>query len=337
MKLRRNRQKVQKRSRVGAVLLCLAFLGTTACGREGGETTTAAEITTVAELPTTVEATTIAGIPTTAEATTAEAVTQAPETEASTQGYISPYNEEFGSAGTLAGTTVVVTIVTNDKTTHWEPEDDDDIATLKQQKNYLLKACEWLSGQAAEYGKTADFIADWEAYPDLYFEYETADEWVRFDGKKYAVQKEYILENIPSDTLKKKYRADNIIYVFMFNTPAENEIIPWSLTMISGAMCDRELINNYTRYLGYTTTPTVYAHEMMHCFGAYDLYYASSDIPQEYVDHLTEINSRDIMFCSYDSEEIRVTMSALDAYYVGLTDVCEEVEQWGLSKAPRLQ
>lgn len=290
------------------MLLCLAILGTTACGREEGE------------------------------ATTTGVVTQAPKTEAPTaEETISPFYAMNGSAGTLAGTTVVVTIVTNDKTTRWEPEDDDDIATLKQQKNYLLKACEWLSGQATEYGKTADFIADWEAYPDLYYEYDTTEELVRVDGKKYDVQKGFILGNIPSDALKTKYEADNIIYVFMFNTPAENEVNPWSLTRISGEMCDRELINNYTRFKGYTTTPTVYAHEMMHCFGAYDLYYASSVIPQEYVDHLTEIDSQDIMFCSHVGEEIRVTMSALDAYYIGLISECEDVELWNLSEAVWLQ
>ena len=35
----------------------------------------------------------------------------------------------------------------------------------------------------------------------------------------------------------------------------------------------------------------------------------------------------------YDSEEIKETFSDLDAYYVGLTDSCADVEKWGLGKS----
>ncbi len=92
-------------------------------------------------------------------------------------------------------------------------------------------------------------------------------------------------------------------------------------------------------YTEYTTTepvkPCTYAHEMLHCFGAYDLYYSNSDIPQEYVDHLAEIGSEDIMYMVYDSEEIHNELGEPDAYYVGLCDTCDEVEEWGLPLADR--
>ncbi|MBR6365664.1 MAG: hypothetical protein IKS10_06175 [Lachnospiraceae bacterium] len=348
---------LQRKHKVGALLLCLA-LSCAACEMEPEQETTAgnvAQATTVAQTTTAVETATAvekttavettAVEPTTvAEPTTAEVTTAAPETtEAPTQEYISPYNEEYGSAGTLSGTTVVVSIVTNDQNTHWgftnggDANAENDRATLMKQKSYLLAGCEWLSDQATSYGKKADFITDWEAYPDLYYEYNTTEELVRFDGAKYHVQKDYILETIPSNELKKKYRADNIIYVFYFNTPAENDVNPWSLSMTADPICDRELINVYTKFKGFNTMPCTYAHEMMHCFGAYDLYYANKGIPQEYVDYLTETNSQDIMYRVYDSEKFYVNMSELDAYYIGLTDSCEDVVTWNLASAARFR
>ena len=76
---------------------------------------------------------------------------------------------------------------------------------------------------------------------------------------------------------------------------------------------------------------------MLHCFGAHDLYYAGEAIPQEYVDHLKATDSKDILYMVYDSDEIDLSFTELDAYYVGLTDSCADVEKWGLTPAARFQ
>ena len=337
--------KKQKQIKIRAFLLCFALMCLTGCEKTPEQermSSPTAEPKTEAptaepktEAPTAepkTEATT------TKETTASEAITQG-----ATEVYISPYNEEYGSAGTLAGTTVVVSIVTNDRNTHWgftkagDKDAEKDRAELLRQKNYLLSGCEWLVQQAAAYNLTADFIADWEIYPDLYYEYDTTEKLVRFDGDKYFDQKAFIQDNIPSEELKKKYRADSIIYIFFFNTNWENEVNPWSVGTISGPIYDLEFINAYTRFQSLSMMPCTYAHEMMHCFGAYDLSYENNGISQEYVDHLMEIGSQDIMFCSYDCEEILVDMGPLDAYYIGLTDLCEDVVEWNLVEAERFR
>ena len=76
-----------------------------------------------------------------------------------------------------------------------------------------------------------------------------------------------------------------------------------------------------------------FAHEILHCFGAYDLYYASKTIPQAYVDYCKQSNSKDIMYTINLGKEIRMTFTELCAYYVGLIDTCETVEIWGLGKS----
>ena len=51
-----------------------------------------------------------------------------------------------------------------------------------------------------------------------------------------------------------------------------------------------DIENNY-----YFMSPAGFAHEILHCFGAYDLYYASETIPQQFVDHCNTTKSNDII------------------------------------------
>ncbi len=88
---------------------------------------------------------------------------------------------------------------------------------------------------------------------------------------------------------------------------------------------------------GRKNPPAVFAHEMLHCFGAYDLYETDSGSPitQKYVDHLMSNQPNDLMnhcfFSDYDL--ITNVFSDVDAYYVGLTGPCADVKKWGLGKS----
>ena len=46
------------------------------------------------------------------------------------------------------------------------------------------------------------------------------------DGRNYKYQKNYIKKNINSKHLLEKYNADNILYIFYFNTPYSNSVKP---------------------------------------------------------------------------------------------------------------
>ena len=75
------------------------------------------------------------------------------------------------------------------------------------------------------------------------------------------------------------------------------------------------------------------AHEIMHCFGAYDLYYASETIPQAYVDYCKRTASWDIMYSTNQGSTVFHLFTPLDAYYMGIVDNCDEVTEWGLGKS----
>ena len=124
-----------------------------------------------------------------------------------------------------------------------------------------------------------------------------------------------------------------------FNADSTNTINSWSLS--DRQNCFVEVVNVFVRdtYEGYTYTFSAAscAHEILHCFGAYDLYYSSAEIPQSYVDYCNNTHSNDIMFTVNSGKDISVLFTDLDAYYVGLIDYCSEVERWGLVKSSHLE
>jgi hypothetical protein len=132
-----------------------------------------------------------------------------------------------------------------------------------------------------------------------------------------------------------KYQAQNIIYMFYFNTDESNTVNSWSLG--NNQDLETEIVNVFVRDNlsdGFYYMPaSSLAHEIMHCFGARDLYYASDAIPQAYVDHCEATDSKDIMYTTCLGDTIPQIFSQLDAYYLGLVDSCDEVTTWGLGKS----
>lgn len=78
------------------------------------------------------------------------------------------YNGALGSAGSLRGTTLLISIFTNDAQTAWDDEADREEMLLTL--NRMDTAAQWLTEQAAAYGSDASFLYDWTADPDLRYD-----------------------------------------------------------------------------------------------------------------------------------------------------------------------
>lgn len=236
---------------------------------------------------------------------------------------------KLGSASKIDEKTIIVSIFADDKTTAWNGEEEF--------KNDMLRSigigADWIEQSCANYDATSEFIYDWSKNSDLVYTVKFDEEMVRFDGGMYSVQRQYVLDNIDSKTLLSKYGAQNIIYAFFFNTALENEVNPWTLAYTGEGTCDIEIIDVFCRFDGLICPPASLAHEILHCFGAQDLYYASEGIPQEFVDYCERTESKDIMYTVNMGDEIISELTELAAYYVGLVDECALVEQWGLMKS----
>ena len=90
---------------------------------------------------------------------------------------------------------------------------------------------------------------------------------------------------------------------------------------------------------GYLECPSHFAHEMLHTFGVPDLYTAVDyGITQEYVDYAANSGLNDIMRINDDPEtglyvydSIPNEVTDITAYYAGLTDYSETVNEWGFA------
>lgn len=244
-----------------------------------------------------------------------------------------PLETIHGNAENINGKTVIVSIFANDTKTSWDYESDVDVRTMYQTISYMDIATDWLEKQVALYEGNAEFIFDWETNQDLFYGANFYQDMAREDSTYYVNQKFFIDNYIDSEELKKKYDADNILYVFFFNSDFSNQTNPWASPSpyIYEETYNTEFVNIFVCFDDFhIAMPSTYAHEILHTFGAHDLYYENYAVSQAYVDYCTETGSNDIMYTVSDGEEILNELSELDAYYLGLVESSADVEKWGL-------
>ena len=239
--------------------------------------------------------------------------------------------QKFGSAGYIDAGTVIVSIFVTDTQTSWDFTNSTHNALANEMRNNIGAATSWISEKVKAYNANAEFFYDWAQDDELVYSVKFYQPLVTSEGTYYYDQVKYIEKYIDTDALLKKYDAKNIIYMFFFNTPYSNQHNSWSVNKKHNDTFRTEIINIYHKFDDkFIAQPSVYAHEIMHCFGAKDLYYANKYIPQSYVDYCKKNKIRDIMFTVDYGKEITCYFSELDAYYMGLTQSCDEVKKWNM-------
>ena len=249
--------------------------------------------------------------------------------------YKSYYDGSLGSCGDLKGNVVIVSVYVSDLTTSWDTASEEDRQTQEQTLKNLSTATDYLIEQAASFGSKVQFIYDWNTYPELKYSAKFRQNMLIDLGTYYPAQNDWIRENIDSQAIKDRFEADHILYMMFFDTLLTNPYNPWSYGTSTDPSLNNldfyiEIVDMFCRFDGFTAKPSSYAHEIMHAFGARDLYYANEFIPQSYVDHLKKTKSEDIMFMVYDSEKISNVFSPLDAYYTGIGPAPADLQTWGL-------
>ena len=71
-----------------------------------------------------------------------------------------------------------------------------------------------------------------------------------------------------------------------------------------------------------------YFAEILHIFGAVDLYYSSKYVPEDYVNYCNLTKCDDIMYSVYTGDDIQHGFSDIDAYYVGLIDKPSIIDEY---------
>lgn len=247
----------------------------------------------------------------------------------------------LGTCGELEGKTLLVSIYINDTSCSWG---SGDAALVEEGLRFLGIAAKWIGDSVSKYGCKAEFVYDWKQYSDLRYEGSVDLDITDMDrlGERgdYAAW-EFIDENIDSAALLQKYDADNIAYLFLVNTPGSNPYTSCTRSFYEGMVYPYEMCFMYMFCEDEKETPAAFAHEILHAFGAPDLYSADTDgdgfgITQEYVDEMERTASNDIMYTTYDAkneepyyDRITNELTEIDAYYVGVTDSSRVVNEWG--------
>ncbi|MBQ4256748.1 MAG: hypothetical protein II714_03740 [Oscillospiraceae bacterium] len=262
--------------------------------------------------------------------------------------YPTPGTPDAGSVGAMEGRAVVITVFAEDATTSWDFTLAADRKTRDHSLLYQGMAADYLEKSAAEWGKEIEFVYNWETDPYLRYDAVFEDDLV-YDDDGYDIydEWEYIDTSLPDmDTIKKKYKADHVIYMFLFNTPPECEEVSNTRNYYEGLAYPYEVCNMFCHSEDIEECPSAYAHEMLHTFGAPDLYTPETEylkncgVTQRYVDYCAMAYPNDIMVTVYDEKTYlprydRITneITEITAYYVGLTDHCDDVIIYGLDKS----
>ena len=256
------------------------------------------------------------------------------ESESETEGEARAYEIDpaHGTAVTMQGKTLLILIFASDSETAWDFSRDEDRETMENALHGLDVATAYLTEQAARYGKALSFVYDGGFAGDLIYRADFEETLVRFDGGGYKTQARWLEAHIDLPSLMDRYGADNASFLFYFNTDYTNEVNPWTLSRRNGEQVQWEISNFYLRFDGFDMTAPGMAHELMHHYGARDLYYADEGIPQAYVDYLDEIDSKDIMHSvAASNDRVPNEFTDLDAYYVGIAPRPAVADEWGLA------
>ncbi len=252
-----------------------------------------------------------------------------------------PFTSRTGSCGSIVGKTVLVSIFVSDPASSWNFDKKADFDSYTNLYWRLSDACGWLSQQVSRYSwGRADFVWDWYNQPYLYYEFR-ASRYMNGTDNAYSDLRDFIRSNVDLNRIKDYYRADNVIFLAYYNVDKKvrQQCWAWNYDFYNAPGADSEGALEIVWLLdgswGYPCGAATFAHEMMHCFGAVDLYKASEKVPQRYVDRLKKSRSKDIMYTiDYSTPNtIKEKFTDLDAYYLGLLSYADDVRAYGLTRS----
>lgn len=269
-----------------------------------------------------------------------------------------PFDTSIGSAKELSGKIAIVSMFINDRSSSWDFENSEDLETVQTIMNNLKVASEYLEQVSSDYGHNVDFIYDWNEYNELFYNFSVNSDYTvlgQSQDDPYADDSQYssdymnfdnimwdaISNNVPTADVLSKTGAKQVVYMAYYNTPDSNTARSCARNFYDGMEYPYEVCYILIKENGITEPPACFAHEILHTFGAPDLYYAGDyGITQEYVDYVESTRLNDLMRVDYDPDTYQYSYDSITneitditAYYIGLTDYSETVNEWGFEKS----
>lgn len=253
----------------------------------------------------------------------------------------------MGSAEELSGDVAVVSVFALTPDYSWDFSDSEDCRTREDTLKYMDIASEWIEKNAVEWNQDVNFIYDWKKCEYLYYEADLSEN-VLISRHNYGGDEvgRYIDSNIPSiSQIKNKLDCDEVVYIIYYNTDDKFTDVSNTSVYYDGCNYPYEYVSLYCNNNYCEEPPAVYAHEILHAFGAPDLYTADEygnnyGTTDELVDYIKNNLDNEIMYTTYDRvtgechySSITNDLTEITAYYIGWTDRSAIAEKFGMQSS----
>lgn len=247
-----------------------------------------------------------------------------------------------GSAKYLDGDTVLVSIFLNDKAAAWTNED------VKLVKKNMETACTFLKDEGIKYGKDVNLIYNLDEHPDLEYHciMETAFPGTTLSNKEGASGEaakklrrdvyDYISHNINIEYIMAKYQTNSIAFlVFIDNEADAATTYGYYFGADKNRYCELCFINLRWSTNGSELKPETYAHEILHLFGARDLYSTDTmnGITRDFIDYVNDKYPKDIMLGNSRkgvnrNNKVDGEITDITAYFIGWKENIAETSRF---------
>lgn len=228
----------------------------------------------------------------------------------------------IGSASVLRGKNILVSLfLTTPDNAFTEEEKEICLQRLKEAAIYIEET-------ASGYGVETRFILDWseENSQDLCMEktvdFSISDDSDFMDALDEAFA-QWTEEELSYERLLQEYGADGIATCMFVNAPGRSYAIVYD-----GEDNVRESLVMFVRNdKGTEEEPAVYAHEILHVFGAHDLY-RGEEYSRAVTDYIAANYPDEIMRSVAGEGRISEQISRITAYHLGWIDEIPETESF---------
>ena len=240
-----------------------------------------------------------------------------------------------GSAEYLNGKTVLVSIYMDEDKNSSKGWSDKNI---KRTQEYMDIAVDYLEDEAKSFGCEAELIYDTSENQDLmYFSDMNVIKEGMDDDAVHDTTDSWTEENVDYLALLEKYDADSIGFMFFMNASGTSWCYPYYPYPDEPeyGYLEKAYIYLYDEYDDYET-PATYAHEILHMFGAVDLYTRSKEdgMTKKVIKYVEDTYPRDIMYTVYDEnnenvyDHVPCEIGPITAYFLGFTNHCGELDMF---------
>ncbi len=224
----------------------------------------------------------------------------------------------LGSAGYLKGDNLLYSLFVDTPESSWTKEEKEKALTE------LLLATDYIEEQASAYHCETRLICDWKENADLcsdaVVDFAINDEEDFTDRLDEEIAR-WVEEKVDFEGLKESYRAKGIALLVFVNNPGTSYAI-----VFDGTDNPKESLILFGQ-----EPPSVFAHEILHLFGAHDLY-RDAEYTQEVTAYVSAAYPLEIMYTVADEngvlrkEKIVNLVSPITAYHLGWIDYTEEID-----------